>query len=490
MGFFSKFMKSSFWPLLLVLLCVPTSSQEEGFISLVVSDKGLDFFKDLLIQKTLSSMIPLQLPQIKQSVKIPYLGKADVVLSDITVYTADFPPSFVETGQTGVVWVVSGATAELSLDWSYSVESWFVEVSDHGTATVKVSSMDAGVTAALENKAGTLKLSVLESGCHVTDLSIKMDGGASWFYQGLVDAFEDLIQSAIEDVVSDKIRGVFTTVDSVLHSLPKEFVVRDIAAMNITFVDEPIVSKSSIELDINGLFTAADHLTSSFYHKRSEKHVAYGASSKMVDILLHEKVLDSASLVLFNDGYMQWNVDEEQEQFLSSTSKWKYIIPRLYKMYPNDAMELNFSVSSPPIIRISRNGIESTIYLDVTIDVLDFSEIVPVACIALEITASISPKMVGNSLFGTLELKDFATELKWSKIGMLHISLIKPVVSLILKTVIVPYANVKLLKGLPLPILHGFTLQNAEISCTDTKLVISSDVSFHEQYQSASRQSI
>lgn len=94
-----------------------------------------------------------------------------------------------------------------------------------------------------------------------------------------------------------------TTVDSVLHSLPKEFVVHDIAAMNVTFVDEPILSKSSIELDINGLFTAADHLTSSFYHKRSEELVAYGASSKMVDILLHEKVLDSASLVLFNVNF-------------------------------------------------------------------------------------------------------------------------------------------------------------------------------------------
>lgn len=138
MGFFSKFMKFSFWPLLLVLLFVPTSSQEEGFISVVVSDKGLDFGKDLLIQKTLSSIIPLQLPQIKQSVKVPYLGKADVVLSHITVYTADVPSSFVETGQTGVVWVVSGATAELSLDWSYSVDSWLVEASDHGTATVKV----------------------------------------------------------------------------------------------------------------------------------------------------------------------------------------------------------------------------------------------------------------------------------------------------------------------------------------------------------------
>lgn len=48
----------------------------------------------------------------------------------------------------------------------------------------KVEGMEVGVTLALNGQEGTLKLSVLECGCYVKDISIKLDGGASWLYQG------------------------------------------------------------------------------------------------------------------------------------------------------------------------------------------------------------------------------------------------------------------------------------------------------------------
>lgn len=44
--------------------------------------------------------------------------------------------------------------------------------------------MEVGVTLALKDQQGTLKLSVLDCGCYVKDISIKLDGGASWLYQG------------------------------------------------------------------------------------------------------------------------------------------------------------------------------------------------------------------------------------------------------------------------------------------------------------------
>lgn len=37
---------------------------------------------------------------------------------------------------------------------------------------------------ALINQEGTLKLLLLDCGCHVEDIYIKVDGGASWLYQG------------------------------------------------------------------------------------------------------------------------------------------------------------------------------------------------------------------------------------------------------------------------------------------------------------------
>lgn len=50
----------------------------------------------------------------------------------------------------------------------------------------KVEGMEVGLTLGLENQEGTLKLSLLERGCYVKDISVILDGGASWLYQGYV----------------------------------------------------------------------------------------------------------------------------------------------------------------------------------------------------------------------------------------------------------------------------------------------------------------
>lgn len=44
--------------------------------------------------------------------------------------------------------------------------------------------MEVGLTLGLENQNGTLKLSLKDCGCYVKDISIKLNGGASWLYQG------------------------------------------------------------------------------------------------------------------------------------------------------------------------------------------------------------------------------------------------------------------------------------------------------------------
>lgn len=44
--------------------------------------------------------------------------------------------------------------------------------------------MEVGLSVALKEQEGTLKLSLLDCGCYVKHVSIKLDGGASWLYQG------------------------------------------------------------------------------------------------------------------------------------------------------------------------------------------------------------------------------------------------------------------------------------------------------------------
>lgn len=80
---------------------------------------------------------------------------------------------------------------------------------------------------------------------------------------------------------------------------------------------------------------------------------------------------------------MQWVINKTPDQSLLNTAEWKYIVPQLYKQYPNEDMELNISVSSPPIMTVVNNGINITVYSDVTIGVMDADEVIPVACISL-----------------------------------------------------------------------------------------------------------
>lgn len=48
----------------------------------------------------------------------------------------------------------------------------------------KVQGMEIGLSLGLKTDEGGLKLSLSECGCHVEDITIELEGGASWFYQG------------------------------------------------------------------------------------------------------------------------------------------------------------------------------------------------------------------------------------------------------------------------------------------------------------------
>ncbi|KAL4325157.1 hypothetical protein GQ457_11G012720 [Hibiscus cannabinus] len=457
-------------------------SLQEGYISGGLSKKGLDFAKDLLIEKAVSSMVPLHLSDIEKSVKIPLIGKVHLGLSDIVIYSVDFPFSSVETGDSGIVLIASGATANLRMKWKYSYKNWVITISDHGTATVEVLGMEVGLNAAIINEEGTLKLLLLDHGCHVKDISINVDGGASWLYQGIIDAFQGKIVSSVEDAIAKNIQKGIIKLDSKLQSIPKQLHVNSVVSMNVTFMDDPLLTDSSVELEINGLFNGANEISvSNYFRERSQNFLSGNGLAKMVDISLHEKVFESAASVYFNGDYMHWTVDEIPES-LMNTDGWRNVIPQLYEKYPDDDMNLHMTVTSPPIIQIADQDINTAIYADLIFEVLNSNEVVPVACVSLVINASCSAEIHKNNLAGSIRLVDFTTSLAWSNIGDLHMQLVQAEISTILKTFFMPYLNLHLRDGFPLPIPHGFTLQNAEIIQLESRVIVHSDLSYANRH--------
>ncbi|KAG1327313.1 putative BPI/LBP family protein [Cocos nucifera] len=403
-------------------------SKEESFISAVVSEKGLNFVKDLLIEKAVKTLTPLGLPDIEKNVKIPVVGAVHMAASNITLLSIDISSSTVQPGESGIVIVASGAMANLSMDWLYSYSTWLVpiEISDEGSAFVQVEGLEVGLTASVDNQNGTLELTLMECGCYVKDMVITLDGGASWFYQGFVNAFEDQIRSAVESAITKNIIKGALKLDSLLQTLPKEIHVDDVIALNVTFINDPLFGNSSVQFDINGLFVSSDKVSAlSYLHKYSQSSISCGEALKMLWISLDEAVFNSASAVYFQAGLMHWIVDKVPDQSLLNTASWKFIIPQLYRKYPNDDMLLNISITSPPVIRITPQNIGATILSDMMVHVLDASESIPVACISLVVSVSGVVDISGNNLTGRAELDDFTLNLKWSKVGNFHMYLIQ-----------------------------------------------------------------
>ncbi|XP_057485039.1 putative BPI/LBP family protein At1g04970 [Actinidia eriantha] len=482
MGLFSNFTASNNFFLLLFLLIISSythvQSTEEGSISIEIFKKGLDFGKDLLIEKAISSLTPVELPEIEKAVKIPLIGTVHITLSNLVLYKVNVSSSTAEAGDTGVTIVASGAKAYMTSNWSYHYGTWLIpDITDKGVASIEIEGMEIGLTVELKNQQGTLQMSLLDCGCHVKDISIKMDGGASWLYQGVVGAFGKKIRSSVEDAISSKIKYGIRKLDSKLQSLPKAVKVDKISALNVTFVDDVVVTNSSIRLNVDGLFTARGHDVD-FYHyaRNSRPSMSCGGRPKMVGISIHENVLNSASLVHFKAGVMHLIVDKIPDQSFLNTSGWKLIFPQLYQQYPDDDMNLNISITSPPIVKVEQENINVASYADVTIDVLDAGEVIPVACIALVIDLSGNVEISKNNLSGSIQLNDFTMSLKWSKIGSLHMNLLKPVVESVLRAVVLPYVNLLLWRGVPLPHFHGYALHNAQIRYADSRIIACSDV--------------
>ncbi|WVZ65350.1 hypothetical protein U9M48_014730 [Paspalum notatum var. saurae] len=471
----------------LQLFTAPSTAAASPHISAIISQSGLDFAKDLLVSHAAATLTPLSVPDMEKTVNIPLVGTVVMVASGIVLDGLAVTDSTIAVGDTGVVVAASLASANLTMEWSYSCSAWFVTISDCGNASIQVEGMEVGASMGMKNQNGSLKLSVMECGCYMENLDITLNGGASWFYQVFVDSFSNHIRSSVENAITNKIMEGALKLDTFLGNLPKKVDLDKVAAMNVTFVNDPIFKSSSVEFDIDGLFVPSDEnaVPRAFLvgdTKFSSPFTKFSSppetSSKMLWISLDEDVFNSVSDLYFKAGLLQQMVDKIPDQFLLNTASWRFLVPRLYEKYPNDDMLLNISAISPPSVRITVGRIDAAVDLDVTVNVLDLGEIVPVACLSVSVAVSGAAAVSENNLVGKVELDYFSFTLRWSKVGKLHTILVQTVLRLFLRSLFVPYVNSYLKEGFQLPIIKGFSVRDAYILTSHSRMIVSCDVAF------------
>ncbi|GJM98453.1 hypothetical protein PR202_ga15467 [Eleusine coracana subsp. coracana] len=123
---------------LLLTTAAPSAKATIPHISAIISQSGLDFAKDLLVSGAVETLTPLSVPDIERSVNIPLVGTVRMVASGIVLHSLAVTNSTVAVGDTGVVVAASLASANISMEWSYSYSAWVVTISDSGNASIQV----------------------------------------------------------------------------------------------------------------------------------------------------------------------------------------------------------------------------------------------------------------------------------------------------------------------------------------------------------------
>ncbi|CAD6218754.1 unnamed protein product [Miscanthus lutarioriparius] len=115
-------------PLLVTLQLFTASSPAvaSSHISVVISQSGLDFAKDLLVSHAVATLTPLNVPDIERTMSIPLVGTVRMAASGILLDGLAVTNSTVAVGDTGVVVAASLASANLTMEWNYSYSAWIV----------------------------------------------------------------------------------------------------------------------------------------------------------------------------------------------------------------------------------------------------------------------------------------------------------------------------------------------------------------------------
>lgn len=123
----------------------------------------------------------------------------------------------------------------------------------------------------------------------------------------MIKVFQGKIRTAIEDYVSMKTKEEVFKLDSLLQSLPKQIPVDETAAvLDLSVVNNPALSDTSVEFGLNGLFSAKTKSASTkslIGNYQNGSLLASASCNKMIGISLLEDVFTSAASVYFNVSF-------------------------------------------------------------------------------------------------------------------------------------------------------------------------------------------
>jgi lipopolysaccharide-binding protein len=390
----------------------------------------------------------------------------DYDLTDIKLKHVSIPSSTVKLVPNNKALVtLSDVKATVSMDWSY--KATFITGSGSADDELK---LDVSFYLQISRDSlGRPFIQVITTpSVDITDATITVHGGASWFYQICVDLFKSKIENSMAGAVASSLGSAINSIAARFsNEIPMSYGVAGLT-LNYALTTNPVITNIYGVTTHEGQWSMPSKPAAHCALPPPALPQSYTAVGNGRDVAMcfADTFFTCAADLYFQEGLFSWVITNSTLpstlplKFNTSNENVRAIAPALYNKYPNMAFEVGVTATSTPVVTISSAATPISVSMvgNVSINVLTGGGKKALAAIV-----GFNIKGTGNMSFtpagwvmGNLGQLVSHAKLTWSDLpGGIPASGIDAMNQLVLSALLRPQLDEWLREGIPVPKVQG-----------------------------------
>ncbi|XP_029932359.1 bactericidal permeability-increasing protein-like [Myripristis murdjan] len=460
------------WVWLALVAFISVASGRNPGVQVKLTQKGLDYARQVGMEKLKQKLQTIQIPDFSGKSKVKYS------LTNVRIVGMGIPNSALTLAPgTGISMSIRDAFINVRGNWR--VRYKFIRTS--GSFDLDVNGLSIGTTISVTSGAGGRPVvSSVNCGASIGSTRIKFHGRASWLYNIFRKLIERPMRKKMEEQICPRVSDTVSDLNPRLQTLNVLARVDKHAEIEYSMVSSPVVTQSSIALNLKGQFyNIGRHQEPPFspqpFSMPTQQHMVYMGMSAFT--------ANSAGFVYNRAGILSVSITDDMIPSVSpirlSTSSFGVIIPEISRRFPGLKMKLTMSAASDPMVIFKPNNMTITAVATVTAFAIQAdSTLSPLFVLKLDTSVSAAMSVTQMRLGGTLSLNKMEMSVQSSNVGNFQVSVLNNFIPTVLRWVVIPIVNTELRKGYPLPELQNMQLMNTQLQIMQDYLMIGTDIRF------------
>lgn len=437
-----------------------------------ISNGALDYIRSVMQPTLVKEVLNVKIPDVNTKVKSP-IGKIKASLSQIKVTQFSIGHSSVSVSPDSLVTVsLTNVAVHVTMRWHYKTK---ILIRDSGHADVTTSTAHTKIVVRMGRDAttGAPTATIVSTDFDVGNLKIKLHGGASWLYNIFIKHFRGKIQSAVNNQVRSKMSTtVQTLLKNALATIPLSVNFGNGMSLAYPLADAPSVlgtygGRLVLGSVAESYATKEGRGKSPYKPTSMPKTTATSAPGPMLEVFVNDYALNTFSYAFVHSGQADWKFDKSKASAdkakMFVTGYYETIAPQLVQKYGKTAnIRLDLSVSQPPKVIFQPDGFNLQTAASLVLQVSTGSTFARAFGLTLTIGTKGTAALKGTSLTGKLSVLNVTATLSQSEVGNVDVNAMHDVVSYT-ASLATDLVNTFLAKGIPLPVIKGFTFTSPQL---------------------------